>query len=1324
MRLGTIGVLAALFVGLLLPGAIARADEAAVPKGLEQSDWSSIRAAYEAHRHAVLADESTPGHYRARNPGQRWITTFDGRGFSKSPDAGLPGGGWTWGLDLVSYGRGDSQQMISGTAKVQPSGTRVEYVWNESLTEWYINDQRGFEHGYTLRERPEGASSADATNANGGGMLHFTLAVRGELRPRVSENGRDVAFVTRGDGGTTALTYNNLKVFDADGVHLAASFQATTTTAGTQALLLTIDDTGACYPITIDPTAQQAYLKASNNFPVCNDQFGASIAISANTVVVGAPLEDSSTTGINSTANENAIDSGAVYVFERNTTAGTWSQQAYIKASNTGAGDNFGISVAVSGTTIVVGASGEDSSATGVNGADNNIFGNSGAAYVFTRPAGGSTWTQVAYLKASNTDSNDNFGVAVAISGDMVVVGADGEDSSATGVNGAQTNANFFFDSGAAYVFTRPFGGTTWSQRAYLKASNTGGGDNFGRSVFVSLSNVIVGAPGEDSSATGIDGLQSSNSAIDSGAAYVFADVFNTPFQQAYLKASNTGAGDAFGAAVAFGTDTAVVGARGEDSNATGVNANATQQADNSAIDSGAAYIFTRPSGGTNWTQQAYVKASNTDGSDQFGIAVSVADNTVVIGARTEDGASTGVNGTSNESAIDAGAAYAFTRSGTTWTQQAYLKASNLSTVSSDQFGFSVGVSGDTVVIGAKLEDSDATGVNGANNNNNATDSGAAYIFVRSGTSWTQQAFLKASNAAAGDQFGSSVAISANTVVIGALLESSNARGVNGDQADNSASFSGAAYVFVRSGTVWTQQAYLKASNTSLSDNFGGAVDVTGDTVVVGASREDSIATGVNGNQNDENASDSGAVYVFLRSGTTWTQQAYIKASNTQTNDLFGWSVAVDGNTLVVGAFGEDSNAQGVGGNQADENAADAGAAYVFTRAGGAWTLQAYLKASNTGESDNFGNSVDISGDTVVVGASKEDSNARGTSADATQQANNTAGGAGAAYVFTRASGGTTWSQQAYLKASNTDASDAFGLSVAIAGDTIVVGAPGEDSASMNINVSENDNSAQGAGAAYVFVRRPSGMTWTQQAYLKASNTGAGDQFGSPVVVSGDTVVVGAHREDSNATGVGGSQTDNRATDAGAGYVFVLGLPTPSSLLASPAILCSNRPPAPSALSVADPGAGIVIDWFTGSCGGTLIGTGNPLNVTPAATTTYFARARRTADGNTSDACASVTVTVTNCRCNPADIAYDTGEPLPPIGPTGPSLVNNGVTEGDYNLFFATFFDAGLACDIADDTGQALPPFGNGGIPPFVNNGVTEGDYNLFFAIFFDGCAF
>ncbi|MBI2189020.1 MAG: FG-GAP repeat protein, partial [Acidobacteria bacterium] len=256
----------------------------------------------------------------------------------------------------------------------------------------------------------------------------------------------------------------------------------------------------------------------------------------------------------------------------------------------------------------------------------------------------------------------------------------------------------------------------------------------------------------------------------------------------------------------------------------------------------------------------------------------------------------------------------------------------------------------------------------------------------------------------------------------------------------------------------WRQTAYLKASNPGMFDHFGegGALDghignavsisADGNTIAVGAQHESSGARGIGGNQNDESAYNAGAVYVFTRSGNTWAQQAYIKASNTGNGDHFGNAVALsaDGNTLAVAAFWESSAATGVNGNQNDNSIPQAGAVYVFTRSGGAWTQQAYIKASNTGrpgdgelpgEGDQFGFSLALSGDgnTLAVGAPSEDSNAGGI--DGNQQSD-AASSAGAVYVYGRTGG--TWGQQAYLKSdtpTNFTLGDQFGYSIALNGD-------------------------------------------------------------------------------------------------------------------------------------------------------------------------------------------------------------------------------------------------------------------------------------------------
>ncbi|MEE4637426.1 MAG: FG-GAP repeat protein, partial [Wenzhouxiangella sp.] len=301
----------------------------------------------------------------------------------------------------------------------------------------------------------------------------------------------------------------------------------------------------------------------------------------------------------------------------------------------------------------------------------------------------------------------------------------------------------------------------------------------------------------------------------------------------------------------------------------------------------------------------------------------------------------------------------------------------------------------------------------------------------------TQSGYLKASNTGLGDEFGSSVAASGGTIIVGAEWEDSAAIGVDGNQLDDSAANAGAAYIFERSAIGrWSQQAYLKASNTEGGDRFGHAVALSDNLAAVGAFSEDSAAPGIDGDELDNSLPDAGAVYVFVRdSAGTWTQDAYIKASSPDENDQFGMALAISGNTLVVGVAGEDSGSSGINGDPFDNSLQEAGAVYVFVRdEEGSWTQQAYIKASNPDEFDNFGASVAIDGDLLVVGAKFEDGSASGVDAN---QSDNSASNAGAAYVFVRNEEGQ-WSQQAYLKPSNTDAGDQFGFSVAASGDTVL----------------------------------------------------------------------------------------------------------------------------------------------------------------------------------------------------------------------------------------------------------------------------------------------
>lgn len=594
------------------PGKVSSApvDPSKTPEELASSDWSSIREAYEHGRHAIVAKRD--GCHLARNPGQAWVTEFDGRGFTVTPDAG----GWTWGLELTGYGE---RTLPHASSQIITHGNRASCRRDAVLTEWFINDTRGLEQGWTFAEHP--------ADRNASQPLRLHLAVRGGLQPNSHDEGKSMKFLN--ESGGMVLTYSGLKAWDADGTPLTTRFVQDENDKST--FCIEVQDAAAKYPITIDPIAQQAYLKASNT--ATGDNFGYSVAISGNTAVIGAPYEDSNATGINGNqADDTALSAGAVYIFIRE--GGTWSQQAYIKASNAGSNDRFGWSVSISGDTVVIGAPGEASNATGVNGnqQDNSVV-DTGAAYVFVRS--GTTWSQQAYLKeATNTVIKDGFGTSVSIDGNTVVVGSPGFDPGIGTVSVFFRNAN------------------TWSQQAQLSASNAAGGDRFGGAVAVSGDTIAVGASGEDSAATGIGGSQTDNSASGSGAAYVFVRNGISWSQQAYFKASNTGAGDAFGISVAISADTIVVGAWAEGSAATGVNGN---QLDNSLSYAGAAYVFSRSS--NTWNQRAYLKASNTGDKDGFGISVALSESRIIVGS---DQPGTSLSG----------AAYVFVRSGSDWLQK------------------------------------------------------------------------------------------------------------------------------------------------------------------------------------------------------------------------------------------------------------------------------------------------------------------------------------------------------------------------------------------------------------------------------------------------------------------------------------------------------------------------------------------------------------------------------------------------------------------------------------------------------------------------------
>lgn len=371
------------------------------------------------------------------------------------------------------------------------------------------------------------------------------------------------------------------------------------------------------------------------------------------------------------------------------------------------------------------------------------------------------------------------------------------------------------------------------------------------------------------------------------------------------------------------------------------------------------------------------------------------------------------------------------------WTQRQKITSTPRGVVA--QFGNAVAINGNTMVVGARFDST------------TASQAGAAYVYVLNGSTWTQQAVLLANDGANDDKFGYSVAISEDTIVVGAY------------QDDSPLSNGGSAYVFVRNGTTWSFQQKLTSSDGVADDEFGNAVGITGEVIVVGSHFVNILGT-----------SDAGSAYIFRRTGTTWTRvQKLLPTAGAfgVFGNYFGESVAVSGNNIVVGATGDNT----------PETAA--GAVYVFVEGvGGSYVLQQKITIPNGTNGDIFGCSVAIEGNTLVGGA-REDTPIIGQPAF------------GAAYVFEF--NGATWTSQGKIVASDGASNDRFGWSVTVSNNVVAVGARGDDTV-----VGED------AGSAYIFTR--SGAVWTQQQKITPSDAFNGDRFGSGIALSFGNLVVGA----------------------------------------------------------------------------------------------------------------------------------------------------------------------------------------------------------------------
>lgn len=575
--------------------------EAAV-KHLKQAGlYDSLYQAVQETRYQV---KEQAGGYKAANPAHNYVTHFTADGIQvKATDRS--NNAWRLGMRLSGYGYG-ARKVEVGPGRLTASNNEVSYERrakdgsDHKITEWYVNRPTGIEQGFTIPSAPG--------ERGDGERLTLRLELSGNLEARLDEAG---AAITMSEGGAE-LRYDHLYAYDARGRALGARMSL----SGKE-LRLEVDDAAAVYPVTIDPLLTQQKLTAGD--AAAGDQFGSAVAIKGELAVVGAPFD-----------NNPGADSGSAYVFGLVGT--TWIQEQKLTPSDGAAGDRFGVSVAIDGVTIVVGASLDDSPGAA----------NSGSAYVFTQ--NGTTWTQQQKLTAGDGAAQDQFGNSVAISGNTVVATAFQDDAPLA-------------NSGSAYVFLRV--GTTWSLQQKLTTSDAATNDRLGFSA-------------------GID------------------------------------------------NDTIVLGAQDDDS---------------PTFNSGSAYVFVRA--GTTWSQQQRLTASDGASNDLFGHSVGISGQTIVVGAIWDD-----------DAGADSGSAYVFLRSGTTWTQQQKLTAGD--GAAGDMFGESVAISADRIAAGSSGDD-DAGG-----------DSGSAYVFARTASTWGQQDKITATDAAAGDAFGDSIAISGVTVLIGA----------------------------------------------------------------------------------------------------------------------------------------------------------------------------------------------------------------------------------------------------------------------------------------------------------------------------------------------------------------------------------------------------------------------------------------------------------------------------------------------------------------------------------------------------------------------------
>lgn len=799
------------------------------------------------------------------------------------------------------------------------------------------------------------------------------------------------------------------------------------------------------------------------------DRFGYAVSVDGNFAVVGIPFEDEDSSELNTIS-----DAGSAAILYFNGTE--WTQIQKITAGNRNTSDNFGYSVSISGDCILVGAPYEDEDTI-----DGHTVNSSGSAYIFKRGIGGTnTWGMLRKITAPFRAATDFFGFSVAIHGDYAIVGAYNEDENSN-ESASLTN------SGSAYIFKKNNGGTDhWGFLKKITANDRGNYDLFGYAVSISDNHVIIGAFHESHDVNGSSNL------VNSGSAYIFNRDQGGTDQWGQVKkitASTRAAGDYFGASVSICGDYVVVGAYGEDENS-----NET----NTLSASGSAYIFSKNNGGTNnWGQVKKITASLRAASDNFGVAVAMDGDYIVVTASQED-----ENSNETNTLTASGSAYIFKKDqggNNNWGQVKKITASLRG--ASDLFGIAVAMSSDFVLVGASSEDEDHNEIN------TLSSSGSAYMFKKDqggSDNWGQIKKCVYMGFNQNDHFGKSVAMDGLYAIVGAL---------NDDASDSFISNSGSAYILKNVNGKWVQIKKIVAPAKAVNDNFGFSVSINGDYAMVGAPYEDEDSS------EGKTLTNSGSAYIFKKDkgGTdNWGLIKKITSNYREANDNFGFSVDIHGNYAIVGAYLEDQDSCGC------NFLSGSGSAYIFKKDKGGtdnWGQVKKINAAIRGTDDYFGYSVSIYNDYALVGAVHEDQDAN----DA-----NFLNSSGSAYLFKKDQGGTdNWGQIKKITAGTRAASDQFGQSVCIGNNYAIIGAPYES------HDAHENNFIPSSGSAYIFHKNQGGTDqWGQIKKITATQRNNLDYYGECVDITDSFAIVGARGDDEDL------YESNNKSSSGSAYIY------------------------------------------------------------------------------------------------------------------------------------------------------------------------------------------